>query len=36
MWRDPRVVAADEHSRAVVGANAYLRALFAVPAARLR
>ena len=36
MWRDPKVVAADEHSRAVVGANAYLRALFALPAARLR
>jgi hypothetical protein len=33
MWRDPRIVSNDEGSRAIVVANAYLRALFAGPAA---
>jgi hypothetical protein len=36
MWRDPRTVSADESSRAIVVANAYLRALFAGPAATTR
>ena len=36
MWRDPGAVASDERSRAVVGANPYLRALFNTAAATSR
>jgi spermidine synthase len=36
MWRDPGVVASDERSRAVVGTNSYLRALFSTAAATSR
>jgi hypothetical protein len=36
MWRDPGVVARDERSRAVVGANSYLRALFSTATATSR
>jgi len=36
MWRDPKAVADDERSRALVEANPYLRALFSGPAATVR
>ena len=36
MWRDPGLVAGDERSRAVVGSNTYLRALFSTAAATNR